>query len=201
MNKRGKNKNFFSCSFFKKNCGGRGKLDYKKKSGQVWIETVIYTLIAFVMIGLVLSYAQPKIAEMQDQSVLQQSTTMLKQIDTTISTMGAAGNQRVMEIVIKAGNLKLDCAEEKLIFQMDTKNKYSEPGKIIYDGEVQILTEVKSGFNTVTLTIPYGETYNLRFEGKDDVKTVSKSSTAYKLSISNEGADLEGKIILNMTIQ
>lgn len=32
----------------------------RNRSGQVWIETVIYTLIAFVMIGLVLSYARPE---------------------------------------------------------------------------------------------------------------------------------------------
>jgi uncharacterized membrane-anchored protein YitT (DUF2179 family) len=62
----------------------------KKRKGQVWIETVIYTLIAFVMIGLVLSYATPKIQELQDQAIIQQSIDMMKQIDSTISTMGAA---------------------------------------------------------------------------------------------------------------
>ena len=31
-----------------------------KKEGQVWVETVVYTLIAFVLIGLVLSFAKPK---------------------------------------------------------------------------------------------------------------------------------------------
>jgi type II secretory pathway pseudopilin PulG len=202
MNKRGNEMNRKFISPATKIAGWmKGKLNFKKKFGQVWIETVIYTLIAFVMIGLVLSYAQPKIQEMQDQSILQQSTTMLKQIDTTISTMGTSGNQRVMEIVIKAGMMKIDGVEDKIIFQMDTKNKYSEPDKVIYDGDVQILTVKKSGYNTVTLTIPYSETYNLQFEGRNEVKTVSKSATAYRLSISNDGADSNGKIILNMTLQ
>ena len=43
------------------------------KRGQVWVETVIYTLIALVMIGLVLSFVQPKIMELQDKATLQQS--------------------------------------------------------------------------------------------------------------------------------
>jgi len=179
---------------------GNDKSDSKKKSGQVWIETVIYTLIAFVMIGLVLSYAQPKIQQMQDQSILQQSTGMLKQIDSTIATMGTTGNQRVIEIGIKAGMLKLDCVDEKIIFQLDTKTQYSEPGKIINDGDVKILTEKRSGYNTVTLTVDYGDNYNLQFEGRNEIKTISKSSTAYRLSISNDGSDSTGKIILNMTI-
>jgi type II secretory pathway pseudopilin PulG len=178
----------------------RGKSNFKKKLGQVWIETVIYTLIAFVMIGLVLAYAQPKIQQMQDQSILQQSTSMLKQIDSMILGMGTTGNQRVIEIGIKAGMLKLDCAEEKIIFQLDTKNQYSEPGKVIDDGEVKILTEKRSGYNTVTLTLSYGENYNLQFGGKNDVKTLSKASTSYRLSISNDGPDSAGKIVLNMTV-
>ena len=59
----------------------------KRGKGQVWIETVIYTLIAFVMIGLVLSYARPKIQEIQDQALIKQSTDMLKQIDSTLLSM------------------------------------------------------------------------------------------------------------------
>jgi hypothetical protein len=183
---------------------GKHKLDSKRRffsrTGQVWIETVIYTLIAFVMIGLVLSYAQPKIQQMQDQTILQQSTGMLKQIDSTIATMGTVGNQRVIEVGIKQGNLKLECAEDKIVFQMDSKSEYSEPGKVINDGDVRVFTEKKSGYNTVTLTIDYSENYNLKFEGRDELKTLSKSSTPYSLSISNDGQDSDGKIILNMTI-
>jgi hypothetical protein len=153
------------------------------------------------MIGLVLSYAQPKIQQLQDQTILQQSTTMLKQIDATIATMGTTGNQRIIEIGIKQGMLKLNCSSDDIIFEMDSESTYSEPGKIINDGEVKVYTVKKSGYNTVTLTLSYGENYNLKFEGKDDLKTLSKSSTPYKLSISNDGSDSSGKIILNMSIK
>jgi len=171
-----------------------------KKRGQVWIETVIYTLIAFVMIGLVLSFARPKIEEIQDQSILQQSTEMLKYIDSIILSMGVTGNQRVIELQIKEGELQIDGEGDKFIFKLESKIVYSEPGKNISDGSVTVLTEQKSGFNLVTLTTDYGNNYNIKYNGRDEVKSISKASTSYKLSISNEGKDANGKTLLNMSI-
>lgn len=172
----------------------------RSKLGQVWIETVIYTLIAFVMIGLVLSFAKPKIEELQDRAILQQSTDMMKKIDSTILTMGASGNQRVLEIGIKEGALKIDCPNDKIIFEMESKSIYSEPGKNVNDGNIIILTEKKSGYNLVTLTRDYGKNdYNLKFDGNEELKVITKSSTSYKLSILNEG-ESEGKIVLNISL-
>ena len=172
----------------------------RNRSGQVWIETVIYTLIAFVMIGLILSYATPKIQEAQDQAIIQQSVEMMKEIDSTILTIGATGNQRVIEIGIKKGDLKIDGINNKLIFEIESQSIYSEPGKNINDGSVVVLTEEKSGYNLVTLTNDYGETYNIKFEGADILKKISKSSTSYKLTILNEGADANGKIVLDFSL-
>lgn len=172
----------------------------KNRKGQVWIETVIYTLIAFVMIGLVISYARPKIEELQDRAILEQSTQMIKEIDSTILAMGAAGNQRVLEIGVKKGVLKIDCPTDKMIFEMESRGVYSEPGKEINDGNIIILTQKKSGYNLVTLTRDYGaDNYNLKFEGKEEVKILSKASNPYKLSILNEG-DSEGRTLLNMSV-
>ncbi|MDD5012558.1 MAG: hypothetical protein PHQ66_02865 [Candidatus Nanoarchaeia archaeon] len=168
--------------------------------GQVWIETVIYTLIAFVMIGLILSFAKPKIEELQDQALLKQSTEMMKQIDTTILTMGAAGNQRILEIGIKEGDLKIDGAADEIIFELESQSVYSEPGREISDGNIIVLTEKKSGYNLVTLTRNYSADYDLRFEGKNEQKIISSSSTSYKLTILNEGAGTDSRIILNMSV-
>lgn len=84
----------------------RKKLSVKNIRAQVWIETVLYTLIAFVMIGLVLAYAKPKIEELQDKTIIEQSIEMLKNIDSTILTIGAPGNQRLIEIGIKKRRIK-----------------------------------------------------------------------------------------------
>lgn len=172
----------------------------RNKKGQVWIETVIYTLIAFVMIGLVLSFAKPKIEEMQDNAILKQSTDMMKQIDSIILTMGATGNQRIIEIGIKEGELEIDGEEDKLRFRLESKSVYSEPGKEISDGTIVILTEEKSGYNLISLTRDYSKNYDIKFGGADEIKVVSHSSTSYDLTIKNEGAGEDGRIILNMSI-
>ncbi len=172
----------------------------KSKAGQVWIETVIYTLIAFVMIGLVLSFAKPKIEELQDRAILQQSTEMMKQIDSTILTMGGAGNKRILEIGIKEGSLKIDGLNDKMIFEMESQSIYSEPGKEISDGSVIVLTEKKSGYNLVTLTRDYSSGYDLKFEGKDELKQINKASNPYKISILNEGENANGKIVMNISL-
>lgn len=171
------------------------------KKGQVWIETVIYTLIAFVLIGLVLSFARPEIEKLQDSAIIQQSTEMMKEIDSTILTMGGAGNQRILEIGIKKGELKIDGVQDKLIFEMESKSIYSEPGVDISDGNIIILTQKKSGYNIVTLTRDYSEKENIQFEGKDELKIISKASTSYDLIIKNEGKDTNDKIIIDISLK
>ncbi len=175
------------------------------KIGQVWIETVIYTLIAFVLIGLVLSFAMPKIQQLQDQAVIQQSSDMMKQIDSTITGIGATGNQRIMEITIKKGDLIIDGVNNQINFSMESQVVYSEPGVFINDGSVKVLTTKQTGYNLVTLTLDYSqagtEQYNLQFDGKDEVKTISKASTAYKLSILNNGPDANGQTVLDFSLQ
>ncbi len=171
----------------------------RMKKGQVWIETIIYTLIAFVMIGLVLSYARPKIEELQDNALLKQSTDMMKQIDTTILTLGGPGNKRILEIGIKKGTLNIDGINEKIFFEMESQSVYSEPGTNISDGAITVLTQKRSGYNVVTLTLMYDK-YNIKFEGEDELRQISKSSTSYKLSISNEGKDANDKTILDISL-
>ena len=66
--------------------------------GQVWIETIIYTSIALLMIGLVLAYAKPKIEEFQDKATLEQSLEMVKEIDSTIMTIGVSGIKDLLKL-------------------------------------------------------------------------------------------------------
>ena len=184
MIKRGK-RNFFNWNF----------------RGQVWIETVIYTLIAFVLIGLILAFARPKIEELQDQAILQKSTSMMKDIDSTILTMGAAGNQRVLELSIQKGDLKIDGINDEMIFEMQSQSVYSEPGKNISDGDLTVLTIPESGYNLVTLTRNYSSDYDLEIDGADTVKTINAASTSYQLSILNEGQAADGRTILNISVE
>ncbi|MEK6819672.1 MAG: hypothetical protein AABY03_00550, partial [Nanoarchaeota archaeon] len=75
----------------------------KNNSGQVWVETVIYTLIALTMMGAVLAFALPKIEEIQDKSIIDQSINAMKDINNVILSVvqGGAGNKRIIETNIK----------------------------------------------------------------------------------------------------
>ncbi len=159
------------------------------KKGQVWIETVIYTLIAFVMIGLVLAYAKPKIEEFQDKAIIEQSISMVKDIDSLILTMGGQGNQRMISLGIKKGVLKIDGVNDLIVFEMESKHTYSEPDANIVDGNLIIHTKKIGKSNTVTLTRDYREEYDITYQGKDELKSLSKTSIPYKLLISNKGGD------------
>ncbi|MBM3247766.1 hypothetical protein FJZ17_04490, partial [Candidatus Pacearchaeota archaeon] len=75
-----------------------------KKRGQIWIETVIYTLIGLTIIGILLSIVTPKINQMNDKSLIIQSINSLNKIDEQISsTMVAAGNSRQIKKAFKKG--------------------------------------------------------------------------------------------------
>lgn len=171
-----------------------------KKKGQIWIETVIYTMIAFLMIGLVLAFAKPKIEETQDKARIEQSIELMEEIDSTISEIiqGSAGNKRVMEIGIKKGDLKIDGEQDLLVFEFEGKYTYSEPGVPISDGNLIIFTEQAGKINKVNITRNYN--YNIEYEGNDEVKSFGKSATSYTLLISNEGKDAQNKNIINFKI-
>ncbi|GAF97569.1 unnamed protein product, partial [marine sediment metagenome] len=148
-----------------------------KKRGQVWVETIIYTLIAFVMIGLVLFFATPKIGQVQDKSIIEQTVTVMENIDTTISAIGVAGNKRLVELKIRKGDLKIDSANDMLIFEMISRHAYSEPGVDIPEGNIIIHTTKKGDLNIVNLTRDYSGLYNITYQLGDELKTITKSAT------------------------
>lgn len=157
---------------------------------QIWVETVIYTLIALVMIGTVVGIVKPKIEESQDRAIIEQSKSLLKSMDSIIFDIkSAAGNQRILEIGIKKGHLIIDAKSDKIIFEMESKHEYSEPGQKIQDGSSEIIIETQKigKFNNVTLSRDYSEQYNLTYLGKDELKTITKSPTPLKMTISNQG--------------
>jgi len=176
------------------------KVRPNQRKAQIWVETVIYTMIAFLMIGLVLAFAKPKIEETQDKAIIEQSIKLMEEIDLTISEIvqGSAGNKRVMEIGIKKGFLKIDGKNDLLVFEFEGKYTYSEPGIPISDGNLIILTEQTGKINSVNITRSYD--YNLTYEDGDELKSFGKSATSYTLLISNEGKDAQDKTRINFKI-
>lgn len=171
------------------------------KRGQVWIETVIYTLIAFVMIGTVLSFVKPKIEELQDKAIIEQSIGLMADMNNVILSIlqGGAGNKRKIELSIKKGNLKIDGKNNTISLEMESIYTYSQPGEYIQYGETIIHTAKRGKYNIVTLTNNYDGRYNITYFEKDELKLFGKASTPYILFISNNGKS-GNETIINIEI-
>jgi len=105
-----------------------------KKRGQIWIETVIYTLIGLSLIGLVLAIVTPKINDFRDRSVIEQTISSLNAFDAKINDiLSAPGNVRVIEFRMKRGVLYIDSMNDKIIFELnDSKSLFSEPKLLLF---------------------------------------------------------------------
>lgn len=161
------------------------------KKAQVWVETVVYTLIAFVILGAVLSFAKPKIEELQDKSIMEQSIKMLEEIDSVIEEIkSASGNVRTMELGIKKGSLTIDAFSDQIIFEIDSRYMYSEPGENISKGDIIIHTKQIGDEYKINARLNYTGTYNITWAGEEKSELLSKSSTPYSVFISNEGGEL-----------
>lgn len=180
----------------------------EKSKGQVWVETVIYTLIALTVIGLFLSFAKPKIEEIQDKAIIDQSIDMLEKIDGIMLNIvqGGAGNKRVIDIGIKKGTLRIDGVNDQIVFQLEGKYVFTEPGddgqpgQQVQIGKIMASTQKKGKASIVTLISNYSGTYNITYQEKEGVKEISKAPITYKVSIENKG-DVSGIPAINFEVQ
>lgn len=160
------------------------------KRGQVWVETVIYTLIALAMIGLVLSFVQPKIMELQDKSTLQQSISMLNGIDNQISNaaQNGPGNTRKVQVTLNTGSLTIDGVNDLLVFSMDKSHyQFSEPDRPVNFGSIVVYTHTVNDLSTVNMTLNYSQVYNVTYQGANAIGIITQASTPYNIFITNKG--------------
>lgn len=172
-----------------------------KRRGQIWVETVIYTLIALSMIGAVMAFALPKIQEIQDQATIEQSVVVIQDINNIILSVvqGGPGNKRLIETKIKTGSLNIVSDEDKIEFEIESSYLYSEPGRTISIGSIDTKTEVLGSIYRITLTAEYN--HDIRYKGSDEVKIISASPTAYTISIENLGKNqTTGRTVIDINI-
>jgi len=172
--------------------------------GQVWVETVIYTLIALILIGAVIAFAKPKIEQLQDRAITEKSLNMLNEIDNQIRELTEWGedNNRLIYIELKKGNLIIDGENDNIAFEMQSKNKYSqEDVRVPIGSSIEVLT-TKNGENyLVNLMINYSD-YEISYQGDlNGVKTISPSPTAYKIVITNNGTSASGKTQVDLSVE
>jgi type II secretory pathway pseudopilin PulG len=171
------------------------------KGGQVWVETVIYTLIGLTIMGLVLAVALPKINAKKDEVLINQAIQAMGDIDNKVYLVqGAALNRRTVDLDIGKGKVIIDVGENTISWVIDSRFKYSEPGFPSTMGNMIILTEETDPW-TVTMTIHYA--VDIRF-GEDMVtgtKELGSAPTPYKLMVENAGNDpVTGNLIVKLSV-
>ncbi len=158
--------------------------------GQVWIETVIYTLIGLTLIGVVLGLITPRINEYRDETLVEQSIDSLQILDQKIQEVinEGPGNVRVVEFAMQRGVLIIDPTDNTITFILDdSRTLYSEPDIPIEIGNVEIVTIEGAQEHTVELTLPYAQ-HNLIVQGADTLpKQYSAASIPYRFSITHAG--------------
>jgi type II secretory pathway pseudopilin PulG len=163
------------------------------KIGQVWIETVLYTLIGLALMGLALGFIMPKINEARDKALVEQAINSLAELDGKVTTaiQTGPGNIRQAEFLMKKGELYINSSSNEIIFVLkDLTKPYSQPGVNISMGRVVVLSEGEKP-STVYLRLIYGA--NITYNGKDEDKKFTAASTPYKFSIVNKGT-VNGRI-------
>lgn len=167
----------------------------KNKKAQVWVETVLYTLIGLTIIGILLAVSKPHLERQQDKALIEQSINGMNVIDERIYTVLSAGqgNKRRIDLRIGRGYLTIDSKENKIIWEIESRYKYSEEGIKISAGKIDITTLPHNPYKVV-LEIEYP--FDLRFNNQSDSKSFGQSSIPYVLTVENLGIH-EGKTLIN----
>ena len=152
---------------------------------QVWVETVIYTLIGLAVIGILLAFSKPKIDEMKDKIVIEQTITSLNDISSKIYDVQISpGNKRVLNLKISKGTFYINSSADEIGWVVESHYKYSEVGKTVNLGNLRVLT-TEGGPYVITISMNYST--NLTYIGKENYFDVEGSPTAYVLTVENLG--------------
>lgn len=156
---------------------------------QVWIETVLYTLIGLAIIGILLAIVKPAIDKKKDQILIETSLGILSDIGSKIEDVRyyGVGNSRLMDIQIKKGQIEVNGKRDEIKFLIESKYKYSQPGENISIGKIVVLTEEKGEKYDVVLTLSYKNILNLTYNKEDTIKSFRAAPTPYTISVTNIG--------------
>ncbi|MCK4996816.1 hypothetical protein KAS08_00800 [Candidatus Pacearchaeota archaeon] len=170
------------------------------KRGQVWVETVIYTLIGLAVIGLVLAGALPKINQKKDEIAIEQSIEALGMIDDKIyEVQRAVGNRRVVTLDVKRGKLIVNMDDNTISWILESSFAYSQPGIPVSIGKIIVETTGDEKPYLIDLTTEYG--LNLKYNGLDEgFKQLDVAPTPYIFSIENKGKE-DDTVVINLNEQ
>lgn len=156
-----------------------------KEKGQIWVETVLYTIIILAIITIILGFVLPVIEKQKDESMVEQSINSLKILDEKIKDASKEnGNVRIAELGIREGELFIDGQSNKIVLVLsELSSVYSQPGQSIQIGNVRILSTEGKKKSSINISLEYG--FNLTYDGKDVITKFSPARIPYKFSIEN----------------
>jgi len=169
--------------------------------GQIWIETAMYTLIGLAIIGMVLAFAMPKIEASQEKAIVDQTLTAFESLNNVINDVIATGpgNTRTYEVQFKKGEFAVDSQKNIVSFSLkDMKSPYSQPNRTIESGMIKIKTLKTQKNYEVNLNMNYTSLANIVLDGNEAQKTYSAAPLAYKFLITNNGTDLNNRIVIDI---
>ncbi len=158
----------------------------RKTRGQVWIETVLYTLIGLALIGVVLSYATPKINQSRDKIAVEQSIESMQilgeKIDETLQ--GGSGTKVIIpSLSLKKGVLTISPPDRSIYLTMnDLTSLYSENGTEISYGRVKLTSLEGQKVYSVQLKLNFSQNISYNSDTAT-IKNFPAASTPYKFSI------------------
>jgi len=171
---------------------GRNGLLRSRRS-QAWVETVVYTLIGLTIIGIVVGMATPRIKELTDRAIIEQSMVAMNNINQKmISVRTAEGTTLKIDFRIKKGELEINALENKLSFILrETGLMFSEPGTSISQGDIEILTQENNKKYDIYLILDYSGVLDITYEGANIDKILTQAPTAYPILIKNRGETID----------
>lgn len=170
------------------------------KKAQVWVETVIYTLIGLAVIGILLSIAKPKIESMKDKLLIEQTIDSLNKVNNQIFDVQIApGNKRILNLKISEGNFYVNASGNQIGWILDSDYKYSEIDRVVSLGNLYVLTQESSPY-LITITMNYS--VNLTYQNFDSSDKIlfQGSPVPYVLSLENKGLDPSSVTNIDLSI-
>ncbi len=169
------------------------------KRGQIWVETVIYTLIGLAIIGIVLAAAKPKIDAKKDEIIIEQAIESLGNINDKIyEVQRAAGNRRGVQLTVGKGKFIVDMSGDKISWVLESSFEYSEKDVVVSLGSLEVLTRESTPWE-VTLEEDYA--VDIQFEGQNTgTRELDVAATPYELIIENKGMDSEGNLVVDLSV-
>lgn len=170
-------------------------MELKKIKAQVWIETVIYTLIGLAIIAILLSITLPQVDKMKDRTVMTQAVDMLNILNSKIlETEESQGNIRIVDIKISRGKLEINSKENTILYVLEnTRLESTEIGESVKEGNVIIETKKSGDRFNVFLKVDYNNILNITYGGEKQTKTLQQGTSPYKIIMENTGYDSSRK--------